>query len=117
MTVVLGGDHWVEVGACCLKYRYGRFLHQSRRRQSSRNQRRRHTGARMGARSGEVEILVARVAVGGAQVAELGDGMAQAVRCASGEVVPFAPGEGGVVDFELDVIFEIGDAQTGETAE
>ena len=52
----------------------------------------------------EEEILIARVAVGGTQKAELGQGVAETVRRSFDQVVPLAPGEGSVVDLELDVI-------------
>jgi hypothetical protein len=61
----------------------------------------------MGAGSDEVEVVVMGVAVMGPHVAQLGQGVAQAVRRAFNEVIPFAPGEGRVIGFKFYVGFQL----------
>ena len=59
----------------------------------------------------EVHIPVARMPVGWPEIGHLGQRMSQPVSCAFHQIISIAPRDGGIRLFELDVRFEIGDAQ------
>lgn len=92
------------------------FLDNALRCQAAGDHHRRQAGTGAGAGAGKIQVGVARVAVARAEVAELGQVVAQAVGGAFHQVVPLAPGEGSEIAFEQDVLLKIGDPEQRQPA-
>src|SRR6266498_73287 len=76
------------------------------RRQTGRQQHHWQTGARVGARADEVQIMVAAVAVLRPQVTDLPEGVAEAERGTFRQIIPRAPVARGIAHLELQMLFQ-----------
>src|SRR5215212_3948953 len=65
----------------------------------------------------EIKILITRMLITRAEVTQLHQVVAKSMRGAFHQVIAFAPGERCIVHFEFDVLFQIGNAQSLQTAE
>ena len=79
------------------------IIHDPIRHQTRGDQRPGDASAGVGARADEVQVVIVRMAVVRAQIAQLRQGMRQPVRCTLHQVVTLAPRQRRVVDLELQM--------------
>ena len=65
----------------------------------------------------EIKIVITRMLIARAEVAQLRQVMTKSMRGAFHQVVAFAPGGRRIVHFEFQMVFQVGNAESFQTAE
>ena len=94
-----------------------KIIHDPLCRQAARDHGGGHSRARVCARTCEIQIVVARMPVAWAEITQLSQVMTKTMRGTFHQVVTLVPGERSESGLELDMHFEIRDAQCRQPAE